>query len=143
MLRRCLLFQEQPCRDGCILVMKAMFTLLCILSIKVIDKTFCYFIPLSERYYSMFPHICIQIISCLLISISGLFNWTMTFQHHSDVPVPYGRIVKRQDGMKNRVEDISSTKHKLVATLQSRCGAPSGRFEYIDQLVKYLQVSFA
>ena len=65
----------------------------------------------------------------------------MTFLHHSDVPVPYGRIVPRQDGDKKVVEDIYSTKPKLVATLQSHCGGGSGRFEYIDQLVNYLQVS--
>ena len=65
----------------------------------------------------------------------------MTFMHHSDVPVPYGRIVHRQVDSKNQVEDVYSTKPKLVATLQSHCGGGSGRFEYIDQLVKYLQVS--
>ena len=72
-----------------------------------------------------------------------MFNLTMTFQLHSDVSVPYGRIEHRQDSMKNMVEDVFSTKHKLVATLQSHCGGGSGRFEYIDQLVKYIQVSFA
>ena len=71
---------------------------------------------------------------------SGLFNWTMTFHSQSDVPVPYGRIVRRQGGGQTELTDYHSTKPLLAATLQSHCGGVSGRFDYLDQLVEHLQV---
>lgn len=69
----------------------------------------------------------------------GLFNWSMTFHSQSDVPVPYGRIVRQQD-IQGETTDYHSTKPLLVATLQSHCGGDSGRFDYLDELVKHVQV---
>ena len=64
----------------------------------------------------------------------------MTFHSHSDVPVPYGKIVRRQGGGLAELTDYHSTKPLLAATLQSHCGGVSGRFDYLDQLVEHLQV---
>ena len=69
----------------------------------------------------------------------GIFNWTMTFRTNSDVPVPYGRFIRRVDKGETD-QDFNSSKPLLVATLQSHCESQSGRFDYIDQLIKHIQV---
>ena len=77
----------------------------------------------------------------------------MTFHSQSDVPVPYGRIVPRwREGGKSPdssepddypdYPDYHASKPLLAATLQSHCGGDSGRFDYLDELVRYLQVSW-
>ena len=62
----------------------------------------------------------------------------MTFHSHSDVPVPYGRIVKATHP--GDPTDYYSTKPLLAATLQSHCGGDSRRFDYLDELVNHMKV---
>ena len=71
-----------------------------------------------------------------------MFNWTMTFHSHSDVPVPYGRIVRRRDKaqLTQPQRDFHSDKPLLVAALMSHCGGESGRVGYLDQLVRHVKV---
>ena len=65
----------------------------------------------------------------------------MTFHSTSDVPVPYGRMIKRKRSLNlSEIKDYYSTKPKLAATLQSHCGGDSGRFAYLDEIVKHGQV---
>jgi len=90
------------------------------------DQRWVYLSDESQWNSALYPH------------YEGLFNWTMTFHSHSDVPVPYGRIVKATHP--GAPTDYYSTKPLLAATLQSHCGGDSGRFDYLDELVNHMKV---
>ena len=68
----------------------------------------------------------------------------MTYHSHSDVPVPYGRVVKRgeQEQQQQQIRNYHGEKVRGVAILASNCGGSSGRFKYLDKLVQSLQVLY-
>jgi len=91
------------------------------------DQRWVYLSDESQWYSGLYPQ------------YEGMFNWTMTFQTHSDVPVPYGRIIRKLDKEETDT-DYYSSKPLLAATLQSHCAGQSGRFDYLDKLVEHVQV---
>ncbi|XP_031355240.1 alpha-(1,3)-fucosyltransferase 6-like [Photinus pyralis] len=74
---------------------------------------------------------------------NGVFNWSMTYSLHSDIPVPYGRTV-----WNNAPVDVwdygtwqqSKNQTVLVALMASNCGGQSGRWQYISELRKHIQI---
>ena len=70
---------------------------------------------------------------------TGLFNWTMSFHSSSDVPVPYGRVVRGtgRTGRDIGVEE-KEARPELAAIMQSHCAGQSGRFSLLDRLVTAL-----
>jgi len=78
----------------------------------------------------------------------GVFNWSMNYHSTSDVPVPYGRVIPKkstnQEG-KDEGEEVlrdfyHEKKKKGVALLASNCGGTSGRYSYLDKLLKHLAI---
>ncbi|KAG7240039.1 hypothetical protein INR49_028042, partial [Caranx melampygus] len=62
-----------------------------------------------------------------LMQLNGLFNWTMTYRRDADIPIPYGKTIRREDkatyealappGSFIHVEDFKSIEH-LAAYLK-------------------------
>ena len=71
-------------------------------------------------------------------NFNGIFNWSMTYRSDSDVPVPYGRVVRSQSFSKPR--NYHQEKEKGAAILVSNCHADSGRLQYLELLMKHLPV---
>ena len=73
----------------------------------------------------------------------GKFNWSMTFRSDSDVPVPYGRVIKNIEDKSYSAfqkKNFHGEKEKFLATLASNCGGQSGRYHYLDNLIKHIPV---
>lgn len=72
----------------------------------------------------------------------GFFNWTMSYQSYSDIPLSYGRIepmaTSQMDQYKSTVN--VSTKTKLVAWFASHCDTQSRREVYVRDLQKFIKV---
>jgi len=73
----------------------------------------------------------------------GYFNWTMSFQNFSDVPLRFGRIEKRQVqpqiiGDANQFKKTNKT--KLIAWFSSHCDTQSKRENYVRQMMKHAPV---
>ena len=68
----------------------------------------------------------------------------MTFRSDSDVPVPYGRVVRSTaTGVVTVAEqkrNFHGEKERGLAILASNCGGQSGRYNYLDSLIKNVQV---
>ncbi|XP_040579466.1 alpha-(1,3)-fucosyltransferase 7 [Lepeophtheirus salmonis] len=73
-----------------------------------------------------------------IASFDGVFNWSMTFRHDSDIPVPYGRTIRIKDTLIQ--PDIYSNKPKFLAAMASNCGGISRRWDFINELKKYLVI---
>lgn len=82
------------------------------------------------------------------LNYDGLFNWTMTYKMNSDVPVPYGRTIKKalttlryHSSTSEQFWRINlmSSKTKLVAALISHCNTINRRLEYVKVLKSLLQ----
>nr|XP_027220927.1 alpha-(1,3)-fucosyltransferase 7-like [Penaeus vannamei]XP_027220929.1 alpha-(1,3)-fucosyltransferase 7-like [Penaeus vannamei]XP_027220930.1 alpha-(1,3)-fucosyltransferase 7-like [Penaeus vannamei]XP_027220931.1 alpha-(1,3)-fucosyltransferase 7-like [Penaeus vannamei] len=72
---------------------------------------------------------------------NGYFNWSMNYRMDSDIPVPYGRTLKLAEGERpNNTIDYFSTKSKLAAIMGSNCGGQNGRWEYVYELEKHLEL---
>lgn len=70
-----------------------------------------------------------------LSNYDGLFNWSMSYRMDSDVPVPYGRMIRVSDNFSTRrLDAIVRTKTKLVAIMGSNCGGRNGRWSYVKAL---------
>ncbi|XP_025161943.1 alpha-(1,3)-fucosyltransferase 5-like [Harpegnathos saltator] len=78
----------------------------------------------------------------------GLFNWTMTYRMNSDVPVPYGRTLKKESINFQYYPWISkpfwktnmmSSKTKLLAVMISHCDSKNQRLKYVEALKSLLQ----
>ena len=65
----------------------------------------------------------------------------MTYHTSSDVPVPYGRVVRTEQHHPHQPRDYHGEKTHGVAILASNCGGRSGRYHYLDSLKKHLQVN--
>ena len=68
---------------------------------------------------------------------NGLFNWSMSYHHFNDVPVPYGRVVPKGLASKNdQIQndfDPTINKTKLAAVMTSNCMKGSKRWAYIGR----------
>ncbi|XP_022708217.1 alpha-(1,3)-fucosyltransferase C-like isoform X5 [Varroa jacobsoni] len=72
--------------------------------------------------------------------LNGLFNLSMTYRSDSDIPIPYGRTEKL---LSPNLEDLTSmlkSKTKGVTILGSNCDGKNGRWDYVHELAKYIQV---
>ena len=73
----------------------------------------------------------------------GKFNWSMTYRSDSDVPVPYGRVVRNTQGKASTMHhkrNFHGEKEHVVAILASNCGGKSGRYHFLDSLIKSVPV---
>lgn len=74
----------------------------------------------------------------------GYFNWTMSFQNFSDVPLRFGRIEKRkvENGQPQIIGDRfkKTNKTKLIAWFSSHCGTQSQREHYVKAMKKHAPV---
>ncbi|KAF2883569.1 hypothetical protein ILUMI_22633 [Ignelater luminosus] len=75
----------------------------------------------------------------------GFFNWSMTYRMDSDIPMPYGRTIalkKEEKHKKFNFEEWNKSKRQdvLLVNVNSFCRAANSRWEYIDQLQKYITV---
>jgi hypothetical protein len=67
----------------------------------------------------------------------------MTYRSDSDVPVPYGRVVRNTRGKastSHHNRNFHGEKEHVVAILASNCGGKSGRYHFLDSLIKHLPV---
>ena len=73
---------------------------------------------------------------------AGFFNWTMSFQAHSDIAYRYGRVERKPD----RADNVTSVRatggktKKMVAWFVSHCRTQSQREKYVAELKKWIQV---
>ncbi|XP_076379048.1 glycoprotein 3-alpha-L-fucosyltransferase A [Megalopta genalis] len=74
---------------------------------------------------------------------NGLFNWSMTYQMDSDIPVPYGRVIPRSHinfENENFTKDfLRNTKKKLIAVMGSNCAGTNNRWSYVSELKTILR----
>ena len=82
----------------------------------------------------------------LLFISSGHFNWSMTYRSDSDVPVPYGRVVRSIStgvvtSASSHKRNFHGEKERGLAMLASNCGGQSGRYHYLDSLMKNIPVT--
>lgn len=82
------------------------------------------------------------------LDYDGLFNWTMTYRMNSDVPVPYGRTIKKNTStiLQHHSQiskpfweaNMMSFKTKLLAVMISHCSGKNRRLDYIKALKSLL-----
>ncbi|KAL1439446.1 hypothetical protein MTO96_010259 [Rhipicephalus appendiculatus] len=78
--------------------------------------------------------------------LRGVFNWTYTYRHDSDVPHPYFFFVNRSvrdvtTSLKPQPTPSVRTKRpKLLAWVASRCHSASHREVFVSELRKYVAV---
>ena len=72
----------------------------------------------------------------------GLFNWTATYRHDSDIVAPYEKFQLFDEHVKTQPQNRSyaSGKPNKVAWFVSKCQARNRRLEYAQELSKYIQV---
>lgn len=86
------------------------------------------------------------------------FNWTMTYRMDSDVPLLYGRIIRKENMPPLTQEEVShfrqiaqntsrpppnAGKHKskkLIAWMVSHCNTHGQRENYVKELINYIDV---
>ncbi|XP_040196100.1 alpha-(1,3)-fucosyltransferase 4 [Rana temporaria] len=73
--------------------------------------------------------------SSWLSSLSGIFNWTMSYRVDSDIFVPYGYLFSRK-----RSKIILPRKKKLVAWVISNWNEDHERVQYYNQLREYIDI---
>lgn len=75
-----------------------------------------------------------------LQDFNNLFNWSMTYRSDSHIPVPYGRTVLRK--VANPISTLMLNKRRdvLVAIMGSNCQAKNHRWQYVNELKKYISV---
>lgn len=65
----------------------------------------------------------------------GIFDWSMTYRTDSDVPVPYGRTIRRKTVLPTVADRVvNAEKKKLVAILGSNCSSKNRRWSYVREL---------
>ena len=70
------------------------------------------------------------------------YNWTVTYSSHSDVHLPYGKIVFKQRKWKHRRDYHAIAKHKTkdAVWIVSHCDTHSRREKYVELLKQYISV---
>ncbi|KAK8738856.1 hypothetical protein OTU49_003707 [Cherax quadricarinatus] len=72
---------------------------------------------------------------------TNIFNWTLTYRLDSDIPIPYGHVMKLRERDKNWINlDFSAGKSKMVAWFVSNCNTQSGRHRVVNTLQQYIEV---
>ena len=73
---------------------------------------------------------------------SDMFNHTMTYSPHSDIPVPYGECHQLPDinPHYNAATNMAAGKKHLAAWFVSNCYGQSGRMDYVNRLMRYMPV---
>ncbi|XP_071105286.1 3-galactosyl-N-acetylglucosaminide 4-alpha-L-fucosyltransferase FUT3-like [Haliotis cracherodii] len=71
---------------------------------------------------------------------NGIFNWTLTYQRHSDFWVPYGVLRYQRSQKQPDWNKLMKLKTKKVLWLVGNCKALSKREEYVEELKKYIPV---
>ncbi|XP_022647110.1 galactoside 3(4)-L-fucosyltransferase-like isoform X2 [Varroa destructor] len=72
--------------------------------------------------------------------LNGLFNLSMTYRSDSDIPIPYGRTEKLPSPNLEDLTSMLKSKTKGVTILGSNCDGKNGRWDYVHELAKYIQV---
>ena len=78
--------------------------------------------------------------------LGNVFNWTMTYQHDSDVRLLYGRIHPNKQQPQNSAitssqqQEMRNNKTGKVAWMVSHCPTSSHREDYVTQLSKFIPV---
>ena len=54
--------------------------------------------------------------------LDGLFDWTMTYKHNSDIWLPYFRFFPKKTEKSNSITNYATRKKHLIAWLASDCG---------------------
>lgn len=68
-------------------------------------------------------------------------NWTATYRTDSVIVTPYERftLFANYSGLPDRApRDFAAGKTKKAAWFVSNCATPNGRFQYVDELKKYI-----
>ena len=78
----------------------------------------------------------------MVFILQNQFNWTMTYSVHSDIHLPYGKIVLRQGGAwrSRDYHAIANNKTKDAVWIVSHCKTSSKRENYVDILRKYISI---
>ncbi|CAD5111599.1 DgyrCDS894 [Dimorphilus gyrociliatus] len=73
---------------------------------------------------------------------AGYYNWTMSYQRHSDVYTPFGHYEKLNSGETNFDESFNHAtgKTKFSAWFVSHCDTQSKRSTYVSQLKEHIPV---
>ncbi|KAL4232243.1 Fucosyltransferase 4 [Mactra antiquata] len=70
------------------------------------------------------------------------YNWTMSYNpHNSDIYLPYGTFVKKQNVRRRDYEYIASKKMNSALAIISHCSTQAKRLEYVKELSKYFNVT--
>lgn len=70
-----------------------------------------------------------------------VFNWTFTYRLDSDFLNLYGMVYRRRDPLPAMdIQNIASTKTKLVAWFVSNCQTAEGREQYVNSLKTWIEV---
>ncbi|XP_054719006.1 glycoprotein 3-alpha-L-fucosyltransferase A-like [Uloborus diversus] len=73
--------------------------------------------------------------------IGGLFNWTASYRHDSDIVAPYEKFVPFPGHKKGELRrNYAAGKTKKVAWFVSNCAARNKRLQYARQLAQHIQV---
>ncbi|KAG7173159.1 glycoprotein 3-alpha-L-fucosyltransferase A-like isoform X2 [Homarus americanus] len=77
-----------------------------------------------------------------MVDYNGYFNWSMNYRMDSDIPVPYGRTIKMtpEEVANFQYVDYFKLHSKTVAALGSNCGGNNKRWQYVRELMKYMEV---
>ena len=76
-----------------------------------------------------------------MIAPENSINWTVTYRHDSDIPVPYYKFFPYEKRTKpKRIRNYAATKTRKVAWFVSNCWASNARMEYARELGKYIEV---
>ena len=73
------------------------------------------------------------------VNWKSLFNWTITYSLDSDVVAPYSVLQKRENPLSDHRDypAIMKAKPKTAAWMVSKCGSPSGRDQYVKEMIKH------
>ena len=77
-------------------------------------------------------------------NFKGHFNWTMTYRFDSDIPLSYGRLIRRLQSEEEEIQSAAAAvvagKTKMVAWMVSHCLTDSRRGDYVNELKLHLPV---
>lgn len=77
-------------------------------------------------------------------NLGGVFNWTATYRHDSDVVAPYEKFVSYYEDSvplpSNVRKNYAAGKTKKVAWFVSNCAARNHRLQYARELSRHIQV---
>ncbi|BFZ04350.1 hypothetical protein BsWGS_07389 [Bradybaena similaris] len=71
--------------------------------------------------------------------VKSQFNWTVTYQLDSDVPILFAQIKRRKPPVRN-YEALFERKNKQAAWFVSHCSTSSKREVYVDRMQSIIQV---